>query len=258
MGKIINQREGFIDNAKGIGIILVILGHLSISRNIYNFIYAFHMPLFIFLSGMVFHSSKIKKNIYFLSSVYFIISSLVSIPWYLLHFYLKKDFYLSIKKCFFSILGGGAAPFFRIDPSPALWFLTALIVIEIISYYLEKVTNDIKYVIIILLIGVGVMLAEIKTKSFIPWNIDVAFFLLPFFELGRISFHLIKNICMSKMIKFCLAFVSLGCVYFISNLNGTVNIYRCIFGSSLFLYYINSFLGIYGILLLSMCLPPPV
>lgn len=46
------KRKSFIDIAKGIGIILVVLGHLDtggqISREI---IYSFHMPLFFILSG---------------------------------------------------------------------------------------------------------------------------------------------------------------------------------------------------------------
>lgn len=39
------------DILKGIGIILVLLGHTGISGLPYNFIYAFHMPLFFFASG---------------------------------------------------------------------------------------------------------------------------------------------------------------------------------------------------------------
>lgn len=58
------KREKYIDIAKGIAIISVVSGHILI-YNIYGFndvwnesplvkfIYSFHMPLFIFLSGLV-------------------------------------------------------------------------------------------------------------------------------------------------------------------------------------------------------------
>lgn len=45
------QRDAVVDIAKGIGILLVVYGHL---KNPFNpFIYAFHMPLFFFLSGFL-------------------------------------------------------------------------------------------------------------------------------------------------------------------------------------------------------------
>lgn len=50
-----------IDIAKGIGIILVISGHLCENGPIRNFIYSFHMPLFFMLSGLVYNVDKAKS-----------------------------------------------------------------------------------------------------------------------------------------------------------------------------------------------------
>jgi polysaccharide biosynthesis protein PslL len=52
------KRIEYIDIAKGIGILLVALAHADvslISPYLHKFIYAFHMPLFFFLSGYFFH-----------------------------------------------------------------------------------------------------------------------------------------------------------------------------------------------------------
>jgi fucose 4-O-acetylase-like acetyltransferase len=52
-----SKRLEYIDIAKGIGILLVVMGHNDfslVSPFFYKFIYAFHMPLFFFLSGMFF------------------------------------------------------------------------------------------------------------------------------------------------------------------------------------------------------------
>ena len=43
-------RIGWVDTAKGIGLLLVIIGHLPIPL-VPVWIYTFHMPLFFFLSG---------------------------------------------------------------------------------------------------------------------------------------------------------------------------------------------------------------
>ena len=59
-----DKRNAVIDIAKGIGIILVILGHLAIPGDLLcTFIYTFHMPLFFFLSGCVMSSKYLKGGI---------------------------------------------------------------------------------------------------------------------------------------------------------------------------------------------------
>jgi fucose 4-O-acetylase-like acetyltransferase len=50
-----SKRIGWVDAAKGIGILLVVLGHNQINsyvHNIHDLIYSFHMPLFFILAGM--------------------------------------------------------------------------------------------------------------------------------------------------------------------------------------------------------------
>lgn len=54
------ERLDFIDYAKGIAILLVVIGHLlqynfvgTPAKELFDVIYSFHMPLFMFLSGYV-------------------------------------------------------------------------------------------------------------------------------------------------------------------------------------------------------------
>ncbi len=69
------MREQWVDYAKGIGIILVVIGHVNrgldssgvyLSNSFFklfdSIIYSFHMPLFFFLSGIFFIKSIEKKN----------------------------------------------------------------------------------------------------------------------------------------------------------------------------------------------------
>lgn len=77
------ERIPYIDSLKGLAILLVVMGHvlacyhndfnqaLSVDSNsmiLWKFIYGFHMPLFLFLSGFVFNISSIQisfSNVFF-------------------------------------------------------------------------------------------------------------------------------------------------------------------------------------------------
>ena len=66
------NRVFWIDLVKGIAIILVVVGHILQMRlqplltGLYEFIYNFHMPLFLFMSGYVLKSIIFKANMNYL------------------------------------------------------------------------------------------------------------------------------------------------------------------------------------------------
>lgn len=53
------QYDNSVSFAKGIGILLMVLGHTYFSAYGYALIYMFHMPLFFFLSGYCFKQSHL-------------------------------------------------------------------------------------------------------------------------------------------------------------------------------------------------------
>jgi acyltransferase len=55
------QRIGWVDQVKGIGIILVVLGHMSIPEVLSHVIFSFHMPLFFLVSGYLFNEKKYSR-----------------------------------------------------------------------------------------------------------------------------------------------------------------------------------------------------
>ncbi|MFZ5857866.1 MAG: acyltransferase family protein [Chloroflexota bacterium] len=73
------KRIGYIDIAKGLGILVIVLAHNDLSGyhpTLHKFIYAFHIPLFFFLSGMFFRperafSETVKRRFNTLMKPYF-------------------------------------------------------------------------------------------------------------------------------------------------------------------------------------------
>lgn len=92
-----SNRSFYFDNIKGILILLVVFGHFVLDADclsglsiplftvIWSFIYVFHMPAFVFVSGFfgrkVFNSSidKREKNLIFIGLSYFVIQTLFTI-----------------------------------------------------------------------------------------------------------------------------------------------------------------------------------
>lgn len=51
-----------VDILKGVGMVLVIMGHLCVSVSLRNCIYSFHMPLFFILSGIVYNVARSRTR----------------------------------------------------------------------------------------------------------------------------------------------------------------------------------------------------
>ncbi|MBM6961650.1 acyltransferase family protein, partial [Bacteroides caecigallinarum] len=85
-------RNTVIDIMKGIGIILMVVGHAGCPTFLYNFIYTFHMPLFFMISGCLISGSKpnlIKriKALYWPFLFWNILSLIMQYPLYKLGIY---------------------------------------------------------------------------------------------------------------------------------------------------------------------------
>ena len=126
-----NQRIDYIDISKGIGIILVCIGHFNIHTedsdffNLYLWIYSFHMPFFFFVSGMLFGKMKLdiitflRRKIVSLLIPYFIFSTYNWLLLDLFHFGIPK----------FLLNGWGSYP---------LWFIPVLFLVELFHHFIIR------------------------------------------------------------------------------------------------------------------------
>ncbi|MGE7952168.1 acyltransferase family protein [Lysinibacillus xylanilyticus] len=187
------EHFNWIDVLKGLGIILVILGHIRLSPELINYIYLFHMPLFFFISGYLMNISKynsmgqlVKKKTRTLLIPYITFSAISIICYSVIG---HKD--IDVSATVLSIIEGKRNEIYFNVP---LWFLVGLFVVEMM-YYIQKklLKNDILLLILAILINyiAVVFLKVIETPNWI-WSIDTAMYYLLYYQLGNL-FRVYKN-----------------------------------------------------------------
>lgn len=183
----------WIDVLKGLGIILVILGHLRLSPELVNYIYLFHMPLFFFISGYLMNidsyksfNQLVKKKARTLLIPY-ITFSIISIICYSIIG--QSD--IDVSKTILSFVEGKRNEIYFNVP---LWFLVGLFVVELMFYSLKKVVgNDILLLTLTIIINfvAVVFLKVIETPNLI-WSIDTAMYYLLYYQIGNL-FRVYQN-----------------------------------------------------------------
>lgn len=197
------------------------------------------MPLFFLLSGILFTPSDnlktlLEKNFTSLIIPYIlfnIIVFIILIPYYI---YIGED----LKKLllYFLIADGKS-------PAGACWFLICIFNLKIISYFILKLR--LKFQIPIITILVVLCFNFITSKGIdLYFTVDSSIMALPFF-IGGYYFkkYALDTKVTNKYILLFTFFLSLFILTISSKLNGTIGMHGCFFGKSLFLFYINAFIG---------------
>lgn len=175
----ITNRNPYWDNIRFFLILTVVIGHFvdyntsrsELCRVTYLFIYVFHMPLFIFISGFFSKNTLQEKNKVFKKAIY-----------YFILFILYKFFILILS----FIFNKRIPTFLPFSESGIPWFLLASSIWLILFYFLK----DMKPVpLFIMSILVGCLIGYDKTtRDFLCWSRVLVF--LPFFIVG---YHVSQN-----------------------------------------------------------------
>lgn len=179
------QRLEYIDLAKGIGIILVVIGHSINGHGITgHYISSFHMPLFFLLSGLCFNDSRypnftpfLKKRIrtLLLPCLYFTCIMLV------LSALLMPDYY-PLKSLTYKL------------PN-AYWFIFILFLSELFYFIINRTATNLKGKIL-LMIGCLCVSGFLHHKDIVlPYNICSVFIAIFFYGTG----HLLKDTINKKI-----------------------------------------------------------
>ena len=194
-----SNRIVFIDIAKGIGILLVVLAHNDLQAFapfLHQFIYAFHMPLFFFLSGMFFKPEigffeLLKKRFDSLLKPYFFSIFLI---YFFAVFFDNTGFPVVALRISKALYANG----FFLD-WVAMWFLPALFTMNLAAFgfYLlfRRFTSPWpRWIGLVLMQVVGVLTLDtfvpvnlplLGEVNGLPFSIDLALVGGFFFILGR-------------------------------------------------------------------------
>lgn len=179
------HRLPWIDAAKGIGLLCVILGHLRVPY-VSTWVYTFHMPLFFFLSGLVFSGKKydfgtfLKKKLKSLVLPYFTLGGVI-FAFFSLVYALQKQpasAYLEMLK-----------DFLVQEHFWTVWFLACLFLVEVLYYGIHRFFGKKPLhatAVSALLCVAGLARYRLGWGS-LPWNLDVALVAQFFFHAGFLS-----------------------------------------------------------------------
>ena len=167
------KRIEALDIAKGIGIILVIIGHMS-SSYLRDWIYSFHMPLFFVLSGICFKTEKYPSFLPFLKQRV----RTLAIPTLALYFIiLLLETLTGIKGFDLQQQLKGVHP-------GVLWFLITLLFSELLYFPLSKLTVLWRTPLLFVLVSTGVFFARNHITAF--FDLTNIFFCTALYGLGNL------------------------------------------------------------------------
>lgn len=231
------RREIWADNAKFIGITLMLIGHNSLASNeVFDFIYAFHMPLFFILSGYFASNKKepfmpyLKKNIRSLLVPYFMFC-LIVLPLTYFHLWSNRDMLgcnnwndfliMPILGIFFvktTVISYFTGP---------IWFFVALFIVKML-FFLCKLFYTSKYSLISMSIVCTILFLLTKSLGIqLLFRFDSALLCFPFYVIGFTMKHFNSSVIFKKKSYWSAGILSVSCfalTYYISINNGHVEI----------------------------------
>lgn len=233
-----SERIEWVDIAKGIGIILVILGHsVQFGGTVHNLIFSFHMPLFFILSGVVYRfrdnrtflNKKLKGLLvpYIIFSIIGLVISMIIPSWRsgLSIRAILKDIYCANPNA--------------VNVS-SIWFLVCLFIVSMAFNFIQKYNKKSQCIIVGVCFILGVTYSKmISVWTFLPegrlpFNIDTSLIALTFFAIGA----WLRNYVVDRKV-----FI-ISCVTFVVSFlfNGRVNLHGLTFNNPV-LYIMESISG---------------
>lgn len=259
------SRIHFLDVSRSIAAFLVVFAHCFINNSeVRLYIYAFHMPFFFLVSGMLHKSSNYKK--YFrkllLPTVFFIaIFILLSVPLYWSGIWnyeaqfghplpstFVSIFTEEVKLTIFYLVSGGKFA------NHYCWFLIVLFEVKILADWIIKIESKINRLLILFfyLLIFGVL---VKSHTKHLWIIN-SFMAFPFYYIGiKSKKYLIHLTTLNKC--HILFFIALIATIILTSINGRISMMGATFGRLFFpfsfvLFYINGIIGSLMIVMLSI------
>ncbi|GAB3925227.1 acyltransferase family protein [Mucilaginibacter myungsuensis] len=252
-----NKRYGFLDIAKAIGIFLVVWGHANPPYGVVKLIYAFHMPLFFFVSGYLFSFSKHPTAREFISVrarqllLPYIFLNIISYLFWLLisrNFGIDNAADVPVYKPLIGMIYGNGMDDYLHHCVP-LWFLTCLFVVEVLFYLLFK---NLKQKVLLLIVFALLAYADHYFGIVrLPWGTNIALTAIVFYSAGHIAKDLLNKVLASnKLMLIVFAAILFGVMGVIALRNGVPDMNARVYNNYT-LFIIGAFCGTFALLSLS-------
>lgn len=182
------QRIEWVDIARGIGVFLVILGHMPRVPGIIRlWIFSYHMPLFFVLSGYFANPVKQAGIEFFKKKVIQLLRPYViySVTFMMLDFFILQSGVEHLKISFMRFLLGQGG-------YDILWFLFSLFLVEVMFNFIYNISGKFYSLIICIIVVLGYILSMFRLGN--TFKLAPSLFAIGFYALG----YLIKvkiNFC---------------------------------------------------------------
>ena len=255
-----NERYLFIDIAKGLGIFMVILGHmLSTDQVLRYFLYTIHIPLFLILSGFFerkrYHCGlyifTIFKRLYVPYAVIVVIDFMI----YSL-LYRPSLIRVTIPHMLRALVG------LDLVYDIPIWFLFCLFVVKVLFQVFNIIQHaKIKVVLLAVVLLCGIIYMYLTQYIDFIGNRFFAVYAIPpvlvFYIIGYNTKAMVKypykcfteGSRFKKALLIILGFCLLVAAFVTSWINGDVGVLGCNFGN-VFLFMIGSLIGSFGMIIL--------
>ena len=255
-----SKRLDNIDVSKGIGILLVILGHLiTYGSPVSSIIYSFHMPFFFFVSGIFANAHKKPFVRYILDH-----SKRLLIP-YIIVFLLGVIISLSLNGLNIKALKSILSQFLYAAPESMyvgqIWFLVCLFNVIVLFYpFYKLVLSKNNFILSALMIFLCAFVAwfvfplvSAKFYVFNYFKFGSSIMALAFYSLGFEMKDVIKKINIKKADNIVLLVICFFIIILSYRLNGNTNLAATIYNNLMY-YLLFAFCGSVLLILVGLIL----
>lgn len=231
------SRLSWLDVLKGMGIVLVVIGHIYSNRIVFYWLYSFHMPLFFLAAGWVYKEkpilTDIKRRIQTIVVPYFSFGFLVLLYWQVI----ERRFRDSDMSFMESLLGLFSGSYNSLDFNVHLWFLPCFFVTVVLFNILVNLGGrKTAYAIsaIMSLIYVVLPMPELH------WGGNRVFKYIAFYAVGAFGTKKkVGEVADKRLGAAVAAIVLLGLNFFLSYINQTTGI----------MWFVTALIGVVALVL---------
>ena len=263
-----STRYEYVDIAKGLGILAVVWAHIMTSGFSHELCYAFHMPLFFLLSGMLFKREKYasllgfvkhrSKRLFVPYLAYSLTTWVIWVVFRMLHGDTVVSWWMPLLQ---TVIAKGSGAY--LVHNSALWFIPCLFAVELMWFFVGKLNDWIAIVLSLLIGGGSFLLGDFLGDDWwflLPWNLDAAFIALPFYGVGNLF---AKRLQQEKIVSYIgvhkWGTMFIWILFTVLLIIGTLRYDTCSMGSSLYgcrgiVFFLRAFIGCAAMLCLALLL----